>query len=153
MSHLTSFVTETFQTNVELTGQPVLRLRMAFSQNDDPSVVVYLLEIGPDGELSYLTEGHLRLLQRKLNTAQQTLHSYKRQDVSALPTMQDIVADMTLLPLSVLIRKGAHLELLLSSGDNATFTESSEFKAILSSASTLELPVRDSTRLLVNERK
>jgi uncharacterized protein len=153
MSHLTSFVTETFQTSVELTGQPILRLRMAFSPNDDPSVVVYLLEIGPDGEVSYLTEGHLRLLQRKLNTAQQTLHSYKRQDASALPTMQDIVADMTLLPLSVLIRKGGHLELLLSSGDNATFTESSEFKAILSSASTLELPVRHSTGVLVNERK
>jgi putative CocE/NonD family hydrolase len=144
MRRLDSFVTAPLRTNIELTGQPILRLRIACSQENDPSIIAYLLAIDPYGRASYLTEGHLRILQRKLNGAQQTLHSYLRVDALPLAKWQEIEADMTLLPISVLIKKDTRLQVVLSSGDNATFASVGGFKAVISSASTLELPIYDS---------
>ena len=146
MRALTSFVTSPLRTNIELTGQPILRLRITCSHRGDPAMIAYLLAIAPDGKAAYLTEGHLRILQRKLDATQQTLHSYTRKDALALPMHREIEADMTLLPLSVTIWKNARLELLLSSGDKATFAESGGFEAAISSDSTLELSVNDSAR-------
>jgi uncharacterized protein len=141
MRTLTSFVTAPFPNSVEMTGQPILRLRIACSQKADPSVIVYLLAIGHDGKASYLTEGHLRIQQRKLNASQQTLHSYMRKDALPIFQRREIEAEITFLPISVLLQKETRLQLLLSSGDKATFGTVGGFKAVISSASTLELPM------------
>jgi uncharacterized protein len=140
MSALTSFVTGPLQASLEITGQAILRLRLTCTQQD-PSVVAYLVAIDPQGHSFYLTEGHLRLLQRKLDASQQTLHTYRRRDAQPAPRDQEIEADLTLFPTSVLLRSGTRLQLLLASGDDATFASSGGYEATIASSSQLELPV------------
>jgi hypothetical protein len=141
MNTLTSFVTVPLSAPMEITGQPILRLRLTCSQQD-PSLIAYLVAIDHKGKAFYLTEGHLRLLHRKLDASEQTLHTYTRQD--AQPVLKDLEtdADLTLLPTSVFLQKGTRLQLLLASGDEATFASSGEYEATISSSSQLELPVK-----------
>jgi hypothetical protein len=80
-------------------------------------------------------------LQGRLDTTQQTLHSYRREDALPVPPQREIVAEVTLLPLSVFLRKGYRLQLVLASGDSATFAAESGFAAVISSSSTLTLPI------------
>jgi hypothetical protein len=141
MSTLTSFVTAPLPAPMEITGQPVLRVRLACSQ-PDPSILAYLVAIDRKGKAFYLTEGHLRLLHRKLDTSEQTLHSYTRRDAEPVPQNQETEADLTLLPTSVFLQKGTRLRLLLASGDQATFASSAEYEATISASSQLELPVK-----------
>jgi predicted acyl esterase len=126
---------------VEITGQPVLRLRLTCSQQD-PSIIAYLVAIDRKGNAFYLTEGHLRLLHRKLDASEQTLHTYTRRDAQPVPKDQETDADLTLLPTSVFLQKGTRLQLLLASGDEATFASSGEYEATISPSSQLELPVK-----------
>ncbi len=141
MNTLTSFVTVPLPAPMEITGQPVLRLRLTCSQQD-PSIIAYLVAIDRKGNAFYLTEGHLRLLHRKLDASEQTLHTYTRRDAQPVPKDQETDADLTLLPTSVFLQKGTRLQLLLASGDEATFASSGEYEATISPSSQLELPVK-----------
>jgi putative CocE/NonD family hydrolase len=141
MSALTSFVTAPLQAPLEITGQAILRLRLTCAQQD-PSIVAYLLAIDPQGKPFYLTEGHLRLSQRKFAASEQTLHTYTRRDAQSVSKDQEIEADLTLLPTSVLLRSGTRLQLLLASGDDGTFASTATYEATIFSRSQLELPVR-----------
>jgi hypothetical protein len=82
------------------------------------------------------------LLQRKLDASEQTLHTYTRQDAQLVLKGQEFEADFTLLPISVFLQKGTRLQLLLASGDDATFAPSGGYEASISSPSQLELPVK-----------
>lgn len=141
MVRLGSFTTVPLAAPLEITGQPVLRLQLACSQ-DDPSIIAYLIALNRTGKAFYITEGHLRLLHRKLNAAEPTLHTYARQDSEAVAKTDAMEADLTLLPTSVLLPKGTRLRLLLASGDSSTFNTSGEFDMNIFSSSSLELPVR-----------
>jgi uncharacterized protein len=135
-----SFTTEPLPVPLEITGQAVLRLRMACAVAD-PSVIAYLVAVDAKGRAVYLTEGHLRLIQRKLATSEQTLHTYAKKDALPVTKGQEMEADLTLLPTSALLAKGMRLRLLLASGDDATFATSGEYAAQIFGASRLELPV------------
>lgn len=140
MSALSSFTTEPLPASVTITGQPVLRLRMACAEAD-PSVIAYLVAVDAKGRTLYLTEGHLRLIQRKLATSEQTLHTYAKKDALPVTKDEEMEVDLTLLPTSVLLAKGMRLRLLLASGDDTTFATSGEYGAQIFGASRLELPV------------
>src|SRR5262249_47621316 len=127
---------------LEVTGQPVLHLRIACAE-PDPFVFAYLIVIGADGKAFYITEGELRLVHRKIARSEQTLHSYARRDAQPVPKGTPFDADLTLLPTSVLLPKGSRLQLVLASGDSSTFAPTAEYEAQIASASHLELPVRD----------
>ena len=141
MNTLTSFVTVPLPAPMEITGQPVLRLRLTCSQQD-PSIIAYLVAIDRKGNSFYLTEGHLRLLHRKLDASEQTLHTYTRRDAQPVLKDPETDADLTLLPTSVFLQKGTRLQLLLASGDEATFASSGQYEATISPSSQLELPVK-----------
>jgi uncharacterized protein len=140
MSALTTFTTAPLQAPLEITGQPVIRLRLACHQ-DDPSIIAYLVAVDAAGNSFFVTEGHLRLLQRKLNRTEQTLHTYVRRDEQAVAKDAEMEADLTLLPTSVLLPRGTRLHLLLAAGDTSTFATSGEYDAVVSASSQLELPV------------
>jgi predicted acyl esterase len=141
MRALTSFMTAALPAPLEITGQPLLRLRLKCAQKD-PSIIAYLVVIDPKGNSYYLTEGHLRLLHRKLDNSQQTLHTYTRRDAQPMPKDQNTEADLMLLPTSVFLTKGSRLQLLLASGDEAAFASSGAYEATIFSSSQLELPVK-----------
>ena len=142
MQALASFSTAPLSQPLEITGQAVLRLRLACS-GPDPSVIAYLVAVNPQGKVFYLTEGHLRLLDRKLDPSRPTLHSYRRSDAEPVPPGKEIEADLTLLPTSVLLPQGWRLRLLLAAGDSSTFSTSGAYDAIIFSASEIELPARE----------
>jgi uncharacterized protein len=118
-----------------------LHLRLICAQAD-PSVIAYLVAVDRKGTAFYVTEGHLRLIHRKLNTSEQTLHTYAKKDAQPVTKDAEMEADLTLLPTSVLLPKGIRLRLLLASGDNATFATSGDYEAKILGASSLELPAR-----------
>ena len=141
MNALTTFTTAPLAAPLEITGQAVLRLRLSCAQAD-PSVIAYLVAVDAKGASFYITEGHLRLIHRKLDASQQTLHTYEKKDAEPVTKEAEMEADITLLPTSVLLTKGMRLRLLLASGDEATFATSGEYEAQILGASRLELPVR-----------
>ena len=141
MGALPSFTTAPLAAPLEITGQAVLRLRLSCFR-EDPSIIAYLVAVDSKGNSFYVTEGHLRLLHRKLNASQQTLHTYAKRDAQAVAKGVEMEADLTLLPTSVLLSKGMRLRLLLASGDTSTFDTSGEFEVSIFPSSRLELPVR-----------
>jgi len=143
MQALPGFIGAPLAQALEITGQPVLRLRMSLqAPAGDPAVFAYLVAVDPSGRAVYLTEGQLRLADRRLAKGPATLHSYHRADVLPVPSGHPIEATMTLLPTSALVPKGWRLRLLLASGDRSTFAAAGDLAVSVSSASTLDLPTR-----------
>jgi putative CocE/NonD family hydrolase len=146
MQSLPGFTTAPLDRDTEITGQPVLRLSLTRSQAGDPAVFAYLAAVDPQGHAIYLTEGQLRLASRKPAAGPATGHSFRRSDAAPPPIGRSFEADVTLLPTSVLVRKGWRLRLLLASGDRSTFDTAGDFDATVSSESTLILPTRKPAR-------
>jgi putative CocE/NonD family hydrolase len=139
MRRLAAFTTEPFATAVEITGQSVLHLKMQCPQTD-PSVFAYLTVVAPEGEEKVLTEGQLRLIHRKLAATEQTRHTYTRADTQPVIPGQELEADITLLPLSVVLPKGDRLRLLLASNDTSVFAGSSAYEATVLPSSRIDVP-------------
>ena len=53
---------------MEMTGQPVITLRVT-STATDGGFFAYLEDVAPGGKTTYITEGELRALHRKLSSA------------------------------------------------------------------------------------
>ncbi|HYL97397.1 MAG TPA: CocE/NonD family hydrolase [Blastocatellia bacterium] len=142
LQQLPAFTSKPLPAALEITGQTVLRLRLSCSA-PDPEVFAYLMAIDPQGKPIYLTEGQLRLIDRKPSAQEQTLHTYLRGDREEVPKGEQIEADMTLFPISALIPAGYSLRLVLAANDESVFALSEPYKARISGASELELPVRE----------
>jgi putative CocE/NonD family hydrolase len=118
---------------VEVTGSPPLYLHVASTQRDG-AFYVYLEDVGPTGRVTYLTEGLLRAIHRSTRPIQEApyvplgvYHSFYKTD--ALPLMPGEVTEIpiTLLPISVLIRKGHCIRVAIAGYDktmNARYPES-----------------------------
>lgn len=139
-----TFTSDPLRAPLPITGQPILHLRLT-SSRPDASVLAYLVAVSPGGRPSYLTEGHLRLTHRKLEVSQQTLHTFKRRDAEPVPPGEPIRADLSLLPISVVVPRGASLQLLLASDDTSTFAAGGEVAMSVLRASTIELPAMASS--------
>ncbi|PYP90466.1 MAG: hypothetical protein DMG65_11605 [Candidatus Angelobacter sp. Gp1-AA117] len=133
------FLGPALDTPIEITGQPLLRLRLS-GNIPDADVMAYLTAVDPQGKTYYLTEGYLRLKLRKVDPSQQTLHSYLQRDLEEIPQGKEFEADLTLFPVSALLPRGYRLRLSLASGDTPQFAKSSPFEANIFSTSELELP-------------
>jgi putative CocE/NonD family hydrolase len=150
---LPAFTTAPLNTALEITGQPVLRLQFTCSGSAaagsspspaqfDPWIFAYLTAIDPQGKAIYLTEGQLRLIDRKLSESEQTLHTYTRRDREDVPQNKRFEGDLTLFPISALIPAGYRLRLSLAANDKSVFASSPPYKATIFAISKLELPVR-----------
>jgi len=112
---------------MEVTGHPRVRLYVRSSATDG-AFFAYLEDVAPDGHVTYVTEGMLRALHRKVAPAVGPLagviplHSYRRKD--AQPLVPGEVAELrfALLPTSVLFRKGHAVRLALAGADRDHFS-------------------------------
>jgi len=111
--------------DLELTGSPTVTLHVA-STHEDGAFYVYLEDVGPDGRVSYLTEGLLRAIHRKKAdpaTAPYVplgvYHTYKKAD--SLPLAQGEIAEVaiTLFPISTVFKKGHSIRLAIAGHDDA----------------------------------
>jgi uncharacterized protein len=107
---------------IEIAGDPVAHLVLASSQPDG-EVIVYLEDVAPNGAVTYLTEGLLRLAHRKAMAAADAglsadpLHSYRASDVSPMKPGQAEPIDIALSPIAALIRQGHRLRIAIAGAD------------------------------------
>ncbi|CAK9254263.1 unnamed protein product [Sphagnum jensenii] len=81
---LLSFTSEAINEPMQITGHPVLRLNLS-ADADDATVFCYLEDVGPDSSVTYITEGMIRPIDRKVtamyNTICHTLSIHTRKRI------------------------------------------------------------------------
>lgn len=123
---LLNYVSDPFKEDKELVGNAVVRLRVA-SDYPDVAFFVYLEDLSPDGRVTYLTEGMLRSIHRKLASAPLPYkqagppHSFNRADRLPLVPGEPALVSFSLFPTAALIRKGHCLQISISGADADTF--------------------------------
>jgi putative CocE/NonD family hydrolase len=123
---LLAYTSPPLETDIEITGNPVVTLYVA-STADDGAFHVYLEDVAPDGRVTYLTEGMLRAVHRRVSDkeppyrVQGPYHSFERAD--ALPLVPGEVAEISfnLYTTSVLIKKGHRLRVAVAGHDASVF--------------------------------
>ncbi|MBV9210040.1 MAG: CocE/NonD family hydrolase [Acidobacteria bacterium] len=111
---------------MEITGYPVINLQVS-STISDCAFFIYLEDIDETGKVTYLTEGELRAIHRKVSKDKPPYwiivpyHSFKKQD--ALPLVAGQTSEITfgLWPTSVLIKKGHRLRVAIAGHDKSVF--------------------------------
>ncbi|MBI9045659.1 MAG: CocE/NonD family hydrolase [Anaerolineaceae bacterium] len=112
--------------DMEITGYPIVSLQVTSTESDG-AFFVYLEDIAEDGTVTYLTEGLLRAIHRKVSQSEPPYsvfgpyHSYKRDDY--LPLVPGEVANLSfaLIPISALVRKDHRIRVAIACADQDTF--------------------------------
>jgi putative CocE/NonD family hydrolase len=123
---LLTYTSQPLTSDTEITGHPVINLYVS-STHTDGAFFVYLEEIDEAGKVTYLTEGQLRAIHRKVSKDRppyRTLvpyHTFKKKD--AMPLVPGEIAELKfgLLPTSVLIRKGHRIRIAVAGHDKSVF--------------------------------
>jgi putative CocE/NonD family hydrolase len=111
--------------DLEVTGSPTVTLYVS-STHEDGAFYVYLEDVGPDGRVSYLTEGLLRAIHRKTadpGTAPYVplgfYHTFRKAD--ALPLIPGEMAEIaiTLLPVSTVFKMGHSIRIAFAGHDDS----------------------------------
>ena len=147
---LLTFTSAPLPAGAHILGFPVVTLRLATSGTDG-AVYVYLEDVGPAGDVSYLTEGCLRFLHRAAAGPAQperlgVPRTFARPD--ALRVVPGDLMDLTvpLLPVSALVPAGHRVRIAIAGHDASCFTrygpQEETFTVSLSAGSFLDLPVR-----------
>jgi len=148
---LLSFTSGPLPADVHVLGFPVVTMRLATSGTDG-AVYVYLEDVDPDGDVSYLTEGCLRFLHRRTaGPADPTRLGVPRTfgRSAALHVVPGNLMDLTvqLLPVSAVVPAGHRVRVAIAGHDDSCFTRygpaEETFTLSLGSDSHLDLPVRD----------
>ena len=111
--------------DVELVGSAELCLVMS-SDKTDGIVIATLEDVAPEGRVTYLTEGLLRLIHRKssnksCDAAPGVTRSFNRADGAPVVPGEIMEIEFELLPVAALIRKNHHLRLALTGADAGWF--------------------------------
>ncbi len=112
--------------DIEISGYPVVTLYVT-STAPDGVLYVYLEDVDEGGRVTYITEGQLRVIHRRVSdepspyNLQVPYHSFKERD--ARPLVPGEIAEICfgLLPTSVLVRRGHRLRLAIAGHDEGTF--------------------------------
>lgn len=125
---LLTYDTAPLERDTELCGWPVVNLCMR-TQTDDPTIFAYLEDVAPDGRVTYLTEGVLRAIHRKVSADPQKLpydpgpspHSFSRADAEPVVPGQDFTVAFKLFAIAALIKKDHRIRLAIAGADADTF--------------------------------
>jgi hypothetical protein len=80
----------------------------------------------PDGPVTYVTEGHLRVIHRKLSSQEPPYHvlgpyrSFRRKDGAPLVPGEPAELTFALYPTSVLFRQGHRIRIAIAGADRET---------------------------------
>ncbi len=123
---LLTYTSAPLEADTEITGHPVVTLQVA-STATDAAFIVYLEDVDENGRVTYITEGLLRAIHRKISNEPQPYklpipyHSFKRRDAQPLVPGQIAEIKFGLYPTSVLIKKGHRLRIAIAGADKETF--------------------------------
>jgi len=124
---LLTYTSEPLRHDIEVTGHPIVRLHASVTTNDG-AIYVYLEDVDSAGRVTYLTEGQMRLIHRKMSTdpppytVQVPYHSLKRKDSLGVVPGQTMEITFGLLPTSVLLRRGHRIRIAIAGADSETFS-------------------------------
>lgn len=119
---LINFNTKPFTKEREITGYPIVELYLATDKTDG-TLFVYLEDVAPDGKVTYITEGMLRLLHRKESKETPPYPMYgpyltfKEKDGSPVIPGKVEKVSFELQPISYLIQKGHSLRVSIAGAD------------------------------------
>jgi uncharacterized protein len=115
------------ETDVEITGSPVISLQIASTESDG-AVHAYLEDVAPEGRVTYLDEGIFRIVDRKIPDPKTMpfkvfgpAHSLLRADAEPFLPGQPAVLSFGLFPTSLLLRKGHSIRVALAGADAPLF--------------------------------
>jgi predicted acyl esterase len=107
---------------MEIVGNPVAHIRLS-STAADGLLIVYLEDVAPNGRVTYVSHGLLRLAFRKLASGDDSaisadpFHTYRRADMMAMTpgTFQNVTVAIS--PIAALIGKGHRLRIAFAGAD------------------------------------
>lgn len=119
------YETSPLERDLLVTGTPELTLQIA-STLDDGAVFAYLEDVAPDGKVTYVTEGQLRLRYRAISTPAPEgqlgpYHSFRRADGAPMVPGVSEPIRIGLEPTSVLFRAGHRIRLAIAGHDSSCF--------------------------------
>lgn len=97
------------------------------ASTSDAAVFVYLEDVAPDGTVTYVTEGQLRALHRKVSTKPAPhwqagpYRSFRREDAALLPPGEPVELAIELLPTSYLFKAGHRVRIAIAGADAGHF--------------------------------
>ena len=153
---LAHYTSAPLEADIEITGSPTVNLQI-LSTHADGAFHVYLEDVAPDGRVTYMTEGLLRAIHRKIGDTKTApyvplgvYHSLRKVDVQPLVPGEVAEISITLCPISVLIFTGHRIRLAIAGHDAALNTRypldgipELRFQRNSAQASYLQLPVME----------
>ena len=123
---LLTYTSEPLDSDIEVTGYPVVTLFVA-STATDGAFYVYLEDVDEQGKVHYLTEGKLRAIHRRISNEEPAYklfvphHSFLRRDSAPLVPGETAELQFGLLPISARVRQGHRLRVAIAGHDKGTF--------------------------------
>lgn len=124
---LLTYTSEPLTSDIELTGDVIVDLFMT-STHEDGAIFAYLESEAPDGSVTYITEGMLRLIHRKISDANQDdyvirrpYHSFKEEDAQWMIPGEPTQVTFAMFSTSVLIKEGHKLRIAIAGHDATSF--------------------------------
>ncbi|HMF55077.1 MAG TPA: CocE/NonD family hydrolase, partial [Pyrinomonadaceae bacterium] len=123
---LLTYTSAPLMADTEITGYPIITLNIS-STATDGAFFVYLEDVDEHDHVTYITEGELRALHRKISRDAPPykmfvpFHSFKRRDGELLVPGQTATLNFGLFPTSVLLKKGHRIRIAIAGSDRPTF--------------------------------
>ncbi|WP_105614830.1 CocE/NonD family hydrolase [Vallitalea okinawensis] len=123
---LLTYTSEVLEEDVEITGVPIVNLNIS-STCPDGAFMVYLEDVAPDGKVTYITEGQIRVIHRKVTTesleyvALDPKHSFLEKDGELLRVDEITELSIGMYATSILIKKGHRIRIAIAGQDNSVF--------------------------------
>lgn len=123
---LLTYTSAPMTADVEITGNPIITLYVASTETDG-AFHVYLEDVAPDGTVTYITEGILRAIHRKVSESEPLYvpvgpyHSYTEADAAPLVPGETTEITFGLYATSVLIKEGHSVRVAVAGADASMF--------------------------------
>lgn len=123
---LLTYTSKPLSEDMEITGHPIVNLDIT-STADDGAFFVYLEDVDENDNVTYITEGQLRVIHRKVSNETPPYvvfgpyHSFKQKDGQPLEPGKVTQLSFNLLPTSVLIKQGHRIRVAIAGHDKDTF--------------------------------
>jgi putative CocE/NonD family hydrolase len=120
-----TYTTPPLETDVEITGHPVVHLWLK-TDTPDLDAFVFLEEVNQSGKSTYITEGNLRASHRKRSTAPYNnlglpFHSHYQSELKPIPSGEPVELVFSLLPASYRFHKGSRIRMTVAFSDADNF--------------------------------
>lgn len=122
---LLTYTSEPFLQDLRVVGNITVELYISCSTSD-AGLFVYFEDVAPDGLVTYITEGQLRLSHRKRKVEESMsgipgIHTFRWEDMQEMPLGQTEKVEIELYATAALIKKGHKIRLSIGGHDDSNF--------------------------------